>query len=103
MKENKQQGNLMDFLVDSKPHIKSIEQYTSEEIQELTDTYNYLVKPKYRIQLNGWVKHLLINATNDKEFNLPHYIIPPFQSSNGRNKVFYLVSNREYDLKVSNK
>ncbi len=81
--------------------MNNIEQYTSEQIQELTDTYNYLVKPNYRIQLNGWVKHLLVNATNDKEFNLPHYIIPPFQSSNGRNKVFYLVSNKEYDLKVA--
>ncbi len=83
--------------------MNSIEQYSAEQIQELTDTYNYLVKPKYRVQLNGWVKYLLINATNDKEFNLPHYIIPPFQSSNGRNKVFYLVSNKDYDLKVANK
>ncbi len=83
--------------------MNSIEHYTAEEIQELTDTYNYLVKPNYRIQLNGWVKHLLIVATNDKEFNLPHYIIPSFQSRNGRNKVFYLVSNKDYDLKVTNK
>ncbi len=83
--------------------MNSIEQYSTEQIQELTDTYNYLVKPNYRIQLNGWVKHLLIVATNDKEFNLPHYIIPSFQSSNGRNKVFYLVSNKDYDLKVANK
>jgi hypothetical protein len=59
--------------------MKTLKEYNQQELQELTDTHNSLVKPLYRCEVVGFT-----NWINDYDFDTsdfyPTLIIPSYQT-----------------------
>jgi hypothetical protein len=62
--------------------MKTLKEYNQQELQELTDTHNSLVKPLYRCEVAGFK-----NWINDYDFDMtdihPIVEIPSYQTISG--------------------